>query len=110
MFHMSACRSCLKLTFPDSLESKRRTKICHIDSVLTHSNCAEFLQVIQGLEWVKDNYVSPAVVVMALGGMNKSLLCLIPSYAPHNCCTCARHHCKRFDLEANRALGSAMTS
>lgn len=25
-------------------------------------------QVIQGLEWVKDNFVPPAVVVMALGG------------------------------------------
>ena len=28
------------------------------------------LQVIQGLEWVKDNHVSPAAVVMALGGMH----------------------------------------
>ena len=26
-------------------------------------------QVIQGLEWVKDNFVAPAAVVMALGGM-----------------------------------------
>lgn len=25
-------------------------------------------QVVQGLEWVKDNFVTPAVVVMALGG------------------------------------------
>lgn len=27
-----------------------------------------FMQVVQGLEWVKDNFVAPAVVVMALGG------------------------------------------
>ena len=26
------------------------------------------MQVVQGLEWVKDNFVAPAVVVMALGG------------------------------------------
>ena len=29
---------------------------------------ASYLQVVQGLEWVKDNFVAPAVVVMALGG------------------------------------------
>jgi len=33
-----------------------------------------FLQVIQGLEWVRQHYESPAVVVMALGGESQYAL------------------------------------
>ena len=34
-------------------------------------------QVIQGLDWVKDNFVPPAVVVMALGGELLRTICTI---------------------------------
>jgi len=36
-------------------------------------------QVIQGLEWVKDNFVPPAAVVMALGGAVSSSVCVCES-------------------------------
>ena len=47
------------------LQGKTRT---HSLSMYPEAAPCTDTQVVQGLEWVKDNFVAPAVVVMALGG------------------------------------------